>query len=716
QTAILYASDAQDGDHFGYSVSIDGGTIAIGAPGANYDLFPGAGAVYLFAFTPTRAPADWGQVGTLNADPGAGANEAFGSSVDLDGDNLAVGAPGAAVGPLSGAGEVYMFANNGTRATNDWGQVGTLSAEPGAGQGDAFGSDVDLDGGSLVVGAPYEDGPLDLVPDAGAAYVFESTSLLNGRTPTDWGQVGTLSAGPGAGAGDCFGSSVASSGGTMIVGAPNEDGGVGDPITDTGVAYVFMTAPLQHSPDSFGVEQILRATEAQIGDQFGSLIALQGATVAIGAPYEDGGPGDPITNTGAAYIFNLVLPNLPPQAVDDEYELSSDSSNNVLDVLSNDSDSNLDPLVVTAVGAPAHGAAQDNDLNVLYTPDPGYGGTDTFTYTITDGNGGYNTAQVTVIIPAAPIADDLSFSMPEDSSHTGLLTASDPDSAVLTFTLQTAPLHGTALIEANGVFTYTPASEYSGVDGFTFIVSDGALTDTGQVTITVTSVAYATALDLLAQPSPSGVGQVVTFTATVSAAIGNPAGTLVFREGATTLLTTTLDADGAAVFTTHTLPWGDHPITAEYLGAVDFLPSSSTLTHTVAYMADLQVSMIPMLIPMGMQYTIEVHNPGFNDAGGTRVQADISDALTDVQWQCSASDGATCTPGGVGDIDDILVNLPAGSTVTYTVTAHREIWHSVNATIIITPPLGFIDPDPVNNQVIYTGLFTYRLPMLIRSE
>jgi hypothetical protein len=82
--------------------------------------------------------------------------------------------------------------------------------------------------------------------------------------------------------------------------------------------------------------------------------------------------------------------------------------------------------------------------------------------------------------------------------------------------------------------------------------------------------------------NPSGLGQAVTFTATVKPATsGTPTGTVTFKDGTTTLGTGTLSG-GKATFTTSALALGSHSITASYGGDANFTASTSaTLTQTV---------------------------------------------------------------------------------------------------------------------------------------
>jgi len=98
---------------------------------------------------------------------------------------------------------------------------------------------------------------------------------------------------------DSFGFAVAISGDTAVVGAYEEDGGPGDPVVDAGAAYVFQR------PGATGPwRQVARltATVPQVGAAFGLSVAISGSTVIVGAPFEDGGGGT-VSFSGAAYLF-----------------------------------------------------------------------------------------------------------------------------------------------------------------------------------------------------------------------------------------------------------------------------------------------------------------------------------------------------------------------------------------------------------------------------
>lgn len=100
-------------------------------------------------------------------------------------------------------------------------------------------------------------------------------------------------------AGDRFGWFVRVAGNTMVVGAPQEDGGAGDPIFDVGAVYVLK----KDGAGTWNEAQILRPSDGQISDSFGYVLDFDGQTIAIQSWFEDGGPGDPALDTGAVYLF-----------------------------------------------------------------------------------------------------------------------------------------------------------------------------------------------------------------------------------------------------------------------------------------------------------------------------------------------------------------------------------------------------------------------------
>ncbi len=195
-----------------------------------------------------------------------------------------------------------------------------------------------------------------------------------------------------------------------------------------------------------------------------------------------------LTDT-ATVTVTVTAVNDPPSAVDDTPTVAEDSSNNALDVLSNDSalPDTGEVLTITAVGTTNNGGTATNNggTNVLYTPALNFFGTEVFTYTIGDGNSGFDTATVTVTVQSnndAPIITEgisTTVDMDEDGSPTAFsltLNATDVDSSTLTWSISSAATNGTATATGTGLsksIAYTPNTNYNGTDSFVVQVDDG---------------------------------------------------------------------------------------------------------------------------------------------------------------------------------------------------------------------------------------------------
>jgi len=125
-------------------------------------------------------------------------------------------------------------------------------------------------------------------------------------------------------------------------------------------------------------------------------------------------------------------------------------------------------------------------------PANGNVGTNTFVVRVTDTQGAAvdATLHITVInVNDAPVAENQSGTVAGDLATDLVLTGTDIDSANLTYSIRTNPSHGTlsGLNTNSGEVTYTPGVYYYGADSFTFTVSDGSLSSTGTVGLTVTA-------------------------------------------------------------------------------------------------------------------------------------------------------------------------------------------------------------------------------------
>ena len=249
--AQLIGADTGSQDHFGKSVSVRGDTLAVGAHGDE----DGRGAAYVF----TRSGSSWTQQAKLVA-PDAGPNDVFGTSISVSGDTLVVGATRADVAAVADVGAVYVF----ERAGTTWAFVTKLTGSD-AGAQDRFGSAVDLQSGTLVVGAYRHGEPGDM--HQGAAYVFE-------RGAAGWVEQAKLMPDT-LTQGAQFGLSVAVADATIIVGASEQ----GD--QSQGAAFVYTrsgstwtqqaelhTPASQFPPGSFGLAVDVCGDRAVVTDAF----------------------------------------------------------------------------------------------------------------------------------------------------------------------------------------------------------------------------------------------------------------------------------------------------------------------------------------------------------------------------------------------------------------------------------------------------------------
>ena len=110
-----------------------------------------------------------------------------------------------------------------------------------------------------------------------------------------------------------------------------------------------------------------------------------------------------VTDAGGLFgfddaIFSVTDVNHNPVANDDIKSVSEDSSDNPFNVLENDYDSDGDSVIITSAGSALHGTVTFDENYIYYSPDDNYCGSDSILYTISDGNGGTDTAVVGVTI------------------------------------------------------------------------------------------------------------------------------------------------------------------------------------------------------------------------------------------------------------------------------------------------------------------------------
>lgn len=164
----------------------------------------------------------------------------------------------------------------------------------------------------------------------------------------------------------------------------------------------------------------------------------------------------------------------------------------IINLTGNDTDADGDSLSVSAVDTEsAHGTiVNNNNGTVTYTPAANYHGGDSFGYTVSDGNGGTDTATVTVTVNSvndAPVANDDAASAKTNATIVVDVLANDTDvdnDDLSVVSVGTAS-SGTASLDGANVMYTAPAT--AGVYTFTYTVSDGGLSDTATVTVTVSA-------------------------------------------------------------------------------------------------------------------------------------------------------------------------------------------------------------------------------------
>ncbi|HEX4607948.1 MAG TPA: Ig-like domain-containing protein [Urbifossiella sp.] len=192
---------------------------------------------------------------------------------------------------------------------------------------------------------------------------------------------------------------------------------------------------------------------------------------------------DGITTTTRTFTVTVTPVNHPPVANPDA-TTTAEGTPVTVGVLGNDTDADGDPLTVAAVGTAGHGTVTTDGTTVTYTPAANWSGTDSFTYTVSDGNGGFSSATVTVTVTPVnrpPVGAADTYSVAAGAALTvpaaGVLANdSDPDGDPLTAVLVSGPANGTVVLHPDGSFTYTPAAGFQGADQFVYRASDGTST------------------------------------------------------------------------------------------------------------------------------------------------------------------------------------------------------------------------------------------------
>ena len=211
--------------------------------------------------------------------PGVSASDSFGSDISINGNTAVVGA----ANDDNGKGSAFVF----VRVGSTWTEQARLTASDSA-FGDNFGQSVSVDGDRIIVGAPNDDGTV--APNQGSAYIFT-------RTGTTWTQQAKITQASGATSNGNFGIDVGISGTTVVIGASGYFVG-----TFTGSVFVYLGSGTVWNLQA----EISGNTGAnrQIADGYGKSVAINANSIIIGSPTRATSDGSSsFSRAGGAYIY-----------------------------------------------------------------------------------------------------------------------------------------------------------------------------------------------------------------------------------------------------------------------------------------------------------------------------------------------------------------------------------------------------------------------------
>jgi hypothetical protein len=622
------------GDQFGAAVSISGNNVAIGAPGTSGN----AGAVYVF----NGSGPTWNQTAVLT-EPTATAGNEFGYAVAMDALRLVIGAPFVNFGAKTEVGTAYLYSSNGT----NWTLNATINLPNGQRHtGSHIGAAVALSGAQLLVGAPDDSkGSHTLAGNVfdffcngtncvrqqrlapspvNNAHLGASLAIVNNialvgapgyalstghvyvfKLTTSWALTQTFT-GSDTVNGDLFGTSVAIGGQQAVVGASGA--------TNGGKSYLFGLTGGNYAQ----LDQLLGSNTAP-GDTFGTSITLSNGEAVVGAPAATNPTGSN-DQDGGAYAYKTAKDSqtkitgiVPTSSVTGEsYTVSvlvTNASGGVqipsgTVAIADDIDSTatctatLDgtgagscAMTSSSLGQTTHnveatygGDAQfgNSSDQQAYTVDPA----DTTTLiTNQDFNpSGYNQT-VTFTVSVTPNA-------PGAGTPTGAVTITDASSNAIC-TIADISVGQTCTHAFTAVGTVGLVATYAGDQNFNGSVDSSASHETDPAPTTAS---------VLASPEPSVVGQLVTFTVTVTPAFGGtPTGAVTVTDTSNNELCSIDDITLGTTCTYTFTAAGSTDVIVSYAGDTDFAASDSSatpITH-VTDPADTTLTVTPD------------HNPSF---------------------------------------------------------------------------------------------------------
>ena len=283
----------KDNDEMGYSVAIDGDNVAVGVPGAKFSLVLGTPPFNIGEIDIFRRSRCGGSSGWSDCDEHSRFTDLGPKLEARIGTSVSISGSVLVAGGLSESenrGTVYIYTSAGGGGNND---ADARLQSPDRSKGDRFGKSVAIDGDVVVVGAHREDH--NGTNDSGAAYVFtKPTAGWSGTINT----ASKLTAGD-KDADDALGWSAAMDGDVVVVGAIDDDASA--TVTNSGSVYVFVKPTSGWANGTHTAK--LTASDGLTDDQFGKSVGISGDTIVVGTQSDDGSGGAD-ADYGSVYIFN----------------------------------------------------------------------------------------------------------------------------------------------------------------------------------------------------------------------------------------------------------------------------------------------------------------------------------------------------------------------------------------------------------------------------
>lgn len=362
-------------------------------------------------------------------------------------------------------------------------------------------NDSDIDGGTLTINTsptvPTQQGQLTLVDDGSFTYIpndnFNGVDTFTYQLINNKGDISTAQV-------------------SIAINAVND---APQAINDSGSTYSDTTLTIDVIANDIDVDgDMLTITAATIAPEYGIVILqnnelvyepspLLGDIATINYTVEDL-IGEVSTATVTITVTSTITSNANPVATDSGFPVDEDTPlDDTLLANHSDSDGGTLSIITTPLTNVTNGTlVLSADSTFTYTPNANFNGTDSFTYTLSDGQGGFDTAQVTLTVNPIndiPVALPDSYTTLKNTPFTViasdfnslLMNDSDQDADTLTVNLDasTNTSSGTLSLHTDGEFTYTPNTDFVGTDSFNYELTDenGGFV-TGTATITVISV------------------------------------------------------------------------------------------------------------------------------------------------------------------------------------------------------------------------------------